>query len=292
MTAKQLRLFVALAETLNFSSAADRVHLSQPAFSLALKGLEQAMGGRLFARTTRQVRLTPEGEALLPRARQLLADWEDTEQMMRQRFTLRRGHVAIAAMPSFAGNVLPRVLTAYRRKYPKVNVTILDVIHEEVLELVGKGRVELGFAFEPESADEFHFEPLFVDRFIAAVPRGPVFSRLRRITWTQLLAHPFISLQRPSTVRRLLEEALRRDGMKLAVTTECHQLATVGGLVAEGLGVSAVPALCAGQMRSIGARILPLSEPVIERRVGLIMRGDAELSVAARAMHDVASKVA
>jgi len=73
---------------------------------------------------------------------------------------------------------------------------------------------------------------------------------------------------------------------------ECHQLSTVGGLVAAGLGVSAVPALCARQMKLLGARCVPLHEPTIERGVGLIMRQRAELSVAVRAMHDIAVKIA
>ena len=102
MNERQLKVFLTLAETLNFASAARRLHLSQPALSLSLKKLEQEVGGALLSRTTRQVRLTPEGETLLPRARQLLADWQDTEEMLRQRFTLKRGRVTIAAMPSFA----------------------------------------------------------------------------------------------------------------------------------------------------------------------------------------------
>jgi LysR family transcriptional regulator, carnitine catabolism transcriptional activator len=292
MTEKQLRVFVALSETLNFAAAASRVHMSQPALSLSLKNLEDEVGGRLVARTTRQVRLTPEGESLLPRARQLLADWEDTEQMLRQRFTLQRGHVTVAAMPSFAGNVLPGVLTAYRRQYPQVDVAILDVIHEDVLELVAKGRVELGIGFEPESADELHFAPLFIDRFVAALPRGEAFHHVRRISWRQLLTHPFITLQRPSTVRRLLEERLRQSDLELTVSMESHQLATVGALVAAGLGVSAVPALCARQMNLLGARCVPLHGPTIERGVGLITRRRAELSVAARALYETALKIA
>src|SRR3984957_6809678 len=234
MTEKQLRVFIALAETLNFAAAANRVHLSQPALSLSLKNLENEVGGRLVARTTRQVRLTPEGESLLPRARRLVADWEATEQMLRQRFTLQRGDVTIAVMPAFAGNVLPGMLTAYRQAYPKVDVAILDVIHEEVLDLVAQGRVELGIGFEPESAEELQFVPLFLDRFVAALPRRESFQRVRRMSWRQLLIHPFITLQRPSTVRRLLEERLRQSDLELVVSLESHQLATVGALVAAG----------------------------------------------------------
>jgi len=177
MTPKHLRVFIALADTLNFAAAASRVHLSQPAFSLSLKALEKQVGGRLAFRTTRHVRLTPEGESLLPRARRLLADWDDTQQMLRQRFTLQRGHVTVAAMPSFAANLLPGLLGVYRKQHPKVDVAILDVIHEEVLDLVAKGRVELGFGFEPDSSNELHFTPLFADRFVAALPPPRPLSR-------------------------------------------------------------------------------------------------------------------
>jgi len=292
MTPKQLQVFVALAETLNFAVAAARVHLSQPALSLSLKTLENEVGGRLVMRTTRIVRLTPEGDLLLPRARQLLADWENTQQMLRQRFTLQRGHVTVAAMPSFAANVLPGVLTAYRRRYPSVDVAILDVIHEDVLNLVKTGRVELGIGFEPETVEELEFTPLFLDRFVAALPRREAFKGLRGVSWPQLLIQPFIALQRPSMVRSMMEERLSQSGLEVTVSLECHQLATVGALVAAGLGVSAVPNLCARQMRLLGVRCVPLRGPTIERSVGIVTRREGELSVAARALHEIAIKIA
>src|SRR5690606_40115755 len=93
MTPRQLQAFAAVAQTLSFARACERLHISQPALSLAIKNLEEELGGKLFARTTRQVRLTPEGAALLPQALQLLADWENVRERLRQRFTLQRGHV-------------------------------------------------------------------------------------------------------------------------------------------------------------------------------------------------------
>src|SRR5690348_4031355 len=150
MTPRQLKAFTAVAQTLSFARACERLHLSQPALSLAIRNLEEALGGRLLARTTRQVRLTPEGAALLPQALQLLADWENVRERLRQRFTLQRGHVTMAAMPSFAANILPRILREYRERYPNVEVSIHDVVQEQVVEMVASGRVELGFGFEPE----------------------------------------------------------------------------------------------------------------------------------------------
>jgi LysR family carnitine catabolism transcriptional activator len=106
-----------------------------------------------------------------------------------------------------------------------------------------------------------------------------------------LLKFPFITLQRPSTVRRLLERTLEETGIGVHVAMECHQLATVGNLVARGLGVSAVPALSRVQMTKLGARCLTLSSPLVERSVGLIRRRDTELSTAARVLFEMAMEV-
>lgn len=281
MTPRQLRAFTAVAETLSFARASERLHMSQPALSLAIKSLEGALGGRLLTRTTRAVRLTPEGAELLPQALQLLADWENVRERLRQRFTLQRGRVTIAAMPSFAANVLPRMLREYRDLHPNLEVTVQDVVHEQVLDLVESGRVELGFGFEPEARGTFAFTPLFNDRFMAIVAAGSPLAGSRSVSWTQLLTQDFITLQRPSSMRRLLEDSLTTNGLQLRVAFECHQLATVGQLVSAGLGVSVVPSFCKEQMSALGIRCLHVQRPSIHKAVGLITRKDQELSTAA-----------
>jgi LysR family carnitine catabolism transcriptional activator len=294
MTPRQLEAFVAVAQTLSFARACERLHMSQPALSLAIRSLEDSLGGRLLSRTTRQVKLTPEGAALLPQAMQLLADWDNVRERSRQHFTLRRGHVTIAAMPSFAGNVLPQVLDEFRQRFPNIEVTVHDVIHEDVVRMVATGRVELGFGFEPEAASQLSFQPLFMDRFVAIVPGRSPLGELRSVSWAQLSSDNFITLQRPSTVRQLLETSLAASDMELRVGLECHQLVTVGQFVAAGLGVSVVPSLCERQMTALGARIVQLTRPAIRKAVGLMTRNDQQLSTAAESIRHavVASKLA
>lgn len=286
MTVKQLRAFLAVAHTLNFAQACERLHLSQSALSLTIKALEEGLGGRLFSRTTRAVSLTPEGETLLPLARRLLADWENAEDELRQRFTLKQGRVSLASMPSFAGNLLPAVLRTFADQYPSISVTVHDVINEQVMEMVRDRQVELGIAFEPEPSMPLMFTPLYSDRFVAVIPAGSPLAGLPEVTWHALLEQPFITLQRPSTVRFMLEDHLRQRGVSLPVQFESHQLATVGRMVASGLGVSAVPALCRDQMLELGARCVALSDPVIEKPVGILTKPGHELSVAAQAIAD------
>ena len=279
MTVRQLRAFLAVAHSLSFAQACEQLHLSQPALSLAIKNLEDSLGGRLLARTTRSVALTPEGETLLPIARRLLAEWDNAEDVLRQHFTLQRGRVSIAAMPSFAGNLLPSLLKAFRGDYPGIDVAVHDVINEQVWEMVRSRRVELGIGFEPPASEGLAFTPLYVDRFVAVVPADSPLAQRDSLTWKQLLAYPFITLQRPSAVRFMLEEA-----QPFAVAFECHQLVTVGRMVAEGLGVSVVPALCRKQMQEAGAQCLPITRPIVEKPVGLLSIPQHELSVAARGL--------
>ncbi|QVM93677.1 LysR family transcriptional regulator [Pseudomonas entomophila] len=287
MNVKQLRAFVTVAKYQSFAQAGEHLHVSQPALSLTIKALEDNLGGALLTRTTRSVSLTPEGEVLLPLARRLLADWDDTEELLRQRFTLQLGRVSVAAMPAFAGNLLPQSLKVFRQRYPKVNVTVHDVINEQVLELVRHRRVELGIGFEPERSEALRFHPLYMDRFVAVVPADSPLARQPQVRWQELLAQDFIALQRPSAVRLLLEQHLAANHGKLAVAFESHQLSTVGRMVASGLGVSAVPALCIEQMQELGARCVALVEPTIERRIGVIALSDHKLSKAAEALLDV-----
>ncbi|MEN8640198.1 LysR family transcriptional regulator [Pseudomonas sichuanensis] len=287
MNVKQLRAFVTVAKYQSFAQAGEHLHVSQPALSLTIKALEDNLGGALLTRTTRSVSLTPEGEVLLPLARRLLADWDDTEEMLRQRFTLQLGRVSVAAMPSFAGNLLPQSLKVFRQRYPKVNVTVHDVINEQVLELVRHRRVELGIGFEPDGNEALRFHPLYMDRFVAVVPADSPLARQSQVRWQELLAEDFIALQRPSAVRLLLEQHLVAGHGKLTVAFESHQLSTIGRMVASGLGVSAVPALCIGQMQELGARCVPLVEPTVERRIGVIALADHKLSRAAEALLDV-----
>lgn len=287
MTVKQLRAFLAVAQTLSFTQACEHLHLSQPALSLAIKGLEESLGGRLLIRNTRSVRLTPEGESLVPLAKRLLADWDNAEELMRQRFTLQLGRVALAAMPSFACNLLPSALMAFRRRYPLIKVTVHDVINEQVIDMVRHGRVELGIAFAPEAGSGLAFTPLYEDRFVAVVPADSPLSRRESVSWTELLHHDFITLQRPSMVRLLLESELANQGIGLTVAFESHQLATVGRMVASGLGVSAVPALCRRQMHELGARCLALTDPVVARPVGVLTSAGQEPSVAAQTLQEL-----
>lgn len=284
---KQLRAFVAVVKTRSFTEACALVHLSQPALSVAIKNLEEAVGGPLLSRTTRTLSLTPEGEAFYPRAQRLLADLDEACEEMHNRFSLFRGKVAIASMPSFASNQLPVAIRNFRDKYPHINMTVHDVIAEDVVDMVRDGRVEVGVSFDPGDTEDLLFHSLFDDRFIAVLPQNHALLDQDIIQWESLLHNDFIILQRPSNIRLLVDQMLEKQGMTIVPQFETHQLATIGRMVATGLGVSVVPSLCLGQMTELGAVCRPLEAPVISRQVGVITRRRYPLSAAAKGLVEI-----
>ena len=290
-TVKQLRGFVAIAETGSFAEACEQLHLSQPALSVSIRKLEEETGGLLFARSTRSVALTPEGHQFLPVAKRLLEDWTQGFEDLQQLFTLQRGKLTIAAMPSYASNCLPSILAEYSRRFANIRVTVQDVIMEEVISAVRYGRVELGITFKPDSLDGVDFEPLFKDRFIAILPAvHPLLSRTN-LTFKDLLSDTLVALNRGSSSRDWTEQAIAKARVEPARIFDAFQLTTVGSMVAAGVGVAVVPALCAEQMQSLGAVCRPLQGPGIEREVGLFTRRRHPLSAAAQQMIGLLQRV-
>ncbi len=281
-TVKQLRAFIAVAKTRSFTEACEQVHLSQPALSIAIKNLEDALGGKLLVRTTRALRLTPEGEAFYKTAMRLITDWDDAFEEVQSRFSLFRGKIAISCMPSFAVNQLPNVLLNFRGKHPDINVAVHDVIAEEVVEMVRTGRVEVGISFDPGDAQDLLFEPLFEDCFIAALSADHPLAKKQQLTWAQMVDEELVTLQRPSSMRLQIDRELHKEGINLTISFEAHQFSTVGRMVAKGLGIGLVPTLCTEQMQELGTVCRPLIDPIISRKVGIITRKRAALSAAAQ----------
>ena len=280
----QVIVFTTVARTGSFIEAAIELHLSQPALSVAMKNLEEALGGKLLARTTRSVTLTPEGRAFYPIARRLLSDWEQSMQDVRNHFALQRGKLDIAAMPTYTTNLLPKILADFHRQYPNIHIRVHDVIAENVVQMVREERCELGITFAPEDAPDLNFQPLFKDRFVAILPAKHPLLAKQQLRWIDVLAYPHLSLQRPAGTRRLIDQALQEKGLLLTPAFESHQLVSIGRMVNQGLGLSVVPSMSQGQMEEMGLQCRAIGAPIITHQVGIVTRRQHTLSTAAQAM--------
>ena len=285
MSARDLRAFLAVARTLSFSQGAQQVHLSQSALSSLISRLEQSMGARLFDRTTRSVALTTAGAVFASHADQVLSDLEQAATAVRDVAMVRKGSVAIAALPSLAARIIPALFRAFNEQHPEIKLTLIDTLSEAAFDLVRDGRVDFALtAANPAHAD-LDYVPLTTDVFVLLVADDhPLGREKTSVSFVDSLAWPHISMPRPTSVRQYVDAAALRSGIQFHPSYEVSHLATIGAMVVAHLGVAALPAMAADVISGSGIVCRPLVNPVIHRSIGLIRRREGALSPAAQAM--------
>lgn len=283
-TIKQLQAFVAIATSGSFVEAAEWLHLSQPALSIAIRKLEDGLGGELFSRSSRRVQLTPEGRGFLPIAQRLLRDWHEAMDDLDGLFSKKRGKVTLAALPTMAAGFLPPILAKFRADYPNISINVHDVLGSQVDELVREGRADIGFSVCPPDTSAFHFEPIVDDRFVAVCPLGHPLLCSETVKWEALLDYPVIAISHLSSTRQAIERVMATLDKEMDILCEVSQIATAARLVAAGLGVSVLPSLSFNQVSSEGLGHRLLIEPDVPRTLGIITSTRTALSVAAQAM--------
>jgi DNA-binding transcriptional LysR family regulator len=285
LSSRDLRAVIALIEERNFTRAAERVHLSQSAFSALIQGVEENLGARLFERNTRNVTLTPEGRLFEDSARRVLADFDGMVADFRDHAQRRRGRVVIAALPSLAAGWLPGVLAEYRSLYPGIELALLDQLSEQCLSLVRSGQADFALAATGDKDADLASEPLCADAFHLVCRKDHPLARRKEIRLRDLAAHPFVHLSRNSSVRQHLEAAFHPVPMQTVL--EVEHLATVTGMVAAGLGITVVPALTLFHFDRPDLAVRKLDLKGLTRRILIVRRKSEALSVAAQTLHDL-----
>jgi DNA-binding transcriptional LysR family regulator len=281
---RQLRAFVVLANLRSFTRGATASHLSQPAFSSLIRSLEEALGLRLFDRSTRHVDLTVEGTTFLASAQRVLAEMETALGGVRASAALQRGRVSLALLPSLAAGWLPGVLAAFRAAHPGIELDVADVLSEGCIERVATGRADFALAAIRADTPELRAERFCSDEFHLVCRTDHPLARARAIRVRDLAAWPFVHLARTSSVRQYLDAAFHPQPMNTLM--EVEQLATVMGMVRAGLGISVVPALTLFHFDAPDVLTRPLALPGLVRRIYLVRRRDRSLSVAAQALYE------
>lgn len=284
ISARDLRAFLAVSKTRSFSVAARQMHLSQSALSTLIARIETMVGTRLFERTTRLVELTAAGEVLAAQAEQLLADLERALGNVRDVAMVRKGSVAVAALPSLAARILPQLFRAFSEKHPDIKLSLIDTLSEPAFELVRDGRVDFALTAANPAYNDLDYVPLTTDTFVLLAPEGHPLARTGKLAFTRTLSYPHISMSRSTSVRQYVNAAALQHGIQFQPAYEVDHLATIGAMVAAGLGVSALPSLAAEVIADAGLIRRPLVEPVIRRSIGLVKRKESGMTPAAEAM--------
>lgn len=289
---KQLRMFLALSESLNFSKTAERLFLTQPALSKAIQELESALGLPLFERTTRSVRLTPGGARMATLARSILGEFEAGLQRMQSSAEREALQLAIACWPSLAYVVLPDVCAALERRFRAPQVAVHDCANSACLQRLIDHQADFALASVAPSHPDLAYEELLRDRFVV-LASGKWRKQIQpRMHLDELLALPLITLTNASTAMRYMSAAYLQRGIEYRPKMQVDQPATVAGLVKKEVGVAVLPYL--GVMPILGMRGVQMSEIVDGplRSVGIVTRRLGHpTAVALTAMEEVRATV-
>ena len=280
---KLLHTFILVAEHKSFRFAAEETLRSQSAVSTQIKQLEDQLGVALFHRTTRQVKLTKEGELLLVSAKHAMLEVQACLRAIHETADMRKGRIALACSPTIAATKLGRILAVFGKDYPTIEIVVQELNPNELLASVRSEEVD--FAIGPVIADpEFDFEKLFEDELLALVP-----SRLSKelgrdtITLKELSTRPLLVLNTASALRALLETAMKERGLAMQTKHQFSQAQTLISMVEAGLGVAVLTALSIPRSKSTTYDVKKIIEPTLARDVALIkLKGRSFPPAAAR----------
>lgn len=284
---RQLVSFDAVVRYGGFGRAADHLGIAQPAVSAHVRRLEDELGVRLLARTTRRVGLTEAGRLLLARVRRVLTELETARDEVADLAAVVGGQVVLGAAPVLGGLDLAAALAGFAARHPGVLLTVRSSSVADLLADLDDGEVDLVVGPVPDDLPRDHTAtPLLEDALVLLTPPGHRLARSPWVDLAELRDEAFVCLPPDSGLRHALDAAAADAGFRPDVPVEAPTPADVRAFVGAGLGVALLAAATV-RVRDPGPavgvhRIRP---PRHHPPVGLVHRGERHLSPAARALH-------
>ncbi|MFC5720285.1 LysR family transcriptional regulator [Streptomyces gamaensis] len=287
MQLQQLRYFVTVAEVRHFTHAAEALHVAQPSLSQQIRALERELGAELFHRARGNITLTDAGEALLPLARQILADAETARREVQEVARLRRGRVRLGAPPSLCASLVPDVLRTYHARYPGIELVVDEGGSQDLVRTLAGGGLDLALIITPLAVGAPALattEVLREDLVVVTSPAAPPPTRRARIRVEELQGLPMVMFRRGYDLREMTAAACRAAGFEPAYTVEGGEMDAVLGFVRAGLGLAVVPGMVAARS---GLRVTPFEGTRMRRTIAVAHRKDVAPPGAARELRGV-----
>ncbi|MGM1046776.1 MAG: LysR substrate-binding domain-containing protein [Bacillota bacterium] len=293
MDIRKLHYFIAVAEELHFSRAAEKLNMTQPPLSQQIQDLEKELGVKLLERNKRQVRLTPAGAVFLEEAKMILSQLErsiKTTQLTSQGII---GHLVVGFVDSAAGDIMVDILRVFRERFPQIQLTLCEMTSAQQWQALHDGTIHVGFPRFIESAKHIDYSTITNESLVAVLPEQHPLARLSAISVRSLELEPFILSPRYLGVsfHDLIIGFCAQHGVYPKVVQEAIQMYTIVNLVAANLGVSIVPSSVSVFQRS-GVVFRPFEESVPPVPLYTAWRTDvnkAVLSAFIRTVEEVSS---
>ncbi|HYF62194.1 MAG TPA: transcriptional regulator CynR [Herpetosiphonaceae bacterium] len=272
MELRQLRYFLAVAEEGHFTRAASRLYVSQPNLSQQIRQLEDELGATLIDRSGRQARLTAAGEVLARHARRVLSELDDARLAIDELAGLRRGALALGAVQTVNGYLLPEAVAAFTARYPGISLRVEERSAGEIECGVADGALQLGIGFAPAGSPDVEAEHLYHEELALIVPAGHPWSGREYLAVGELDEAPMVLLGPDFCTRRLWEESARGAGIRPRVSLEMNTISGILAAVRQTASVTALPPQTLAAKGADGLVAVPLRDPTPRRAVGLLYR--------------------
>jgi DNA-binding transcriptional LysR family regulator len=262
MDLRQLRYFTVLAETRNFHRAAERLHMSQPPLTVAIRKLEEELGTKLFHRDARGVRLTEAGQAVLSPARATLAHAAQVTEAARLASEGMRGRLTIWFVGSAISGLLPRLISPFRASFPEVDLALEERNSVEIVRAISARQIDIGIVRLPvmESAP-VAIDVIERDELIVALPARDHPNLQDVVSLADLSGEPFITYTPQSVLHATIRLACQKAGFVPRIVQEVNQVSTILSLVLSGLGIALLPARTA-RFAPEGVKLATLKDPI------------------------------
>lgn len=275
MNLRDLGYLVAVADERHFGRAADLCHVGQPTLSTQIRKLEAELGVDLLERNPRQVLLTDAGERVVERARIILREADNIRELARRAIDPESGTVRLGVFPTLGPYLLPHVVPQVRKRFPKLELLLVEEKTEEVLRRLRNGDLDAGLLALPIHDDQLHVEPLFVEEFLLAVPNDhPLASSAGPIDIGALSGESVLLLEDGHCLRDQALSVCQLAGASERSGFRATSLETLRQMVAAGVGVTLLPELSVRPPVSPSDNItlLRFSEPVPSRTIAMCWR--------------------
>lgn len=267
-----LKLFVAVADECNVTRGAARCFLAPSSASLRIRQLEDSLGTPLFTRAARGVALTRAGQVMLEHCRRSLAELEQMHASLAPYAQGIKTQVTMFANSSAIAAFLPADLAVYFKTHPDVRVALEERLSHDICAAVAEGRADLGVVTWADAHPQLQLYPYREDELVALSPRGGPWPKARRISFSQCLGQPFISLRPGAAIHTFLAGKAAALGQRLDIRVQVGSFAAVVALVQSGAGVAIVPRSVLDAINTDGVRVLGLQEAWAERHLQVCVK--------------------
>ena len=276
------RVFKEVAEVGNITAAAQSLYISQSAVSQSIKQLERDLQTRLFARNSRGVSLTAEGQMLYEYVRSAMGLLETGEEKLSQTRELQMGQLTIGASDTVTSQFLLPYLDEFHKRHPAIHIQIVSGRSHKVLGLLRSGKVDIAFASTPSDTSSLHIFPCFATHAVFVVGAEYPCDLAHAYTLEEIAAFPLILLERKASSRLYLERYFLQNGLKLNPEIELGARSLLVDLAAIGFGVAgATEEFVQKELESGRLKKLSTSFDIPPRSVDMCLLSDVPQSAAA-----------